>query len=370
MARSRRSWGAVRKLPSGRYQARYLDPETREMTAAPGTFSSKTAADRWLGRKRVELDAGTAVNERTGSQPLSEWWPSYWRSVHSHKPRTKIGYETAWRLRVEPRFGSMPVRRIKPAHVDDWTAELIEQGVSASKVIESVGVLKRVLDRAVRDKAIPVNPCDQRSNTLPKRPKTDRPVLIPTEVEWLAAAMPSEADRVLVRLLAYGGLRIGEAFALRWTDVDLTRQTMTIRESVEDTAGKVTVGPTKTYAARTITLPDPMVEQLGQVKTAPIKSGTDSLLVFPNRQGGYRRYRNWRRTWDKACERSGVTALPHDLRATCASLLIDAGASPKDVQAHLGHEDITTTMQLYARVRPGRSADIAARLGALIAEAG
>ena len=83
------------------------------------------------------------------------------------------------------------------------------------------------------------------------------------------------------------------------------------------------------------------------------------------------RYRNWRRdVWDKACDRSGVTALPHDLRATAASLLIDAGASPKDVQAHLGHEDITTTMNIYARVRPGRSADIASRLDALIAEAG
>ena len=91
MARSRRSWGAVRKLPSGRYQARYLDPETREVTVAPGTFLWKVAADCWFGRKRFELDAGTAVNERTGSQPLSEWWPSYWRSVHSHKPRTKIG---------------------------------------------------------------------------------------------------------------------------------------------------------------------------------------------------------------------------------------------------------------------------------------
>ena len=67
-------------------------------------------------------------------------------------------------------------------------------------------------------------------------------------------------------------------------------------------------------------------------------------------------------------KRSGVKARPHDLRATCASLLIDAGASVKDVQHHLGHQDELTTLRLYARVRPERSADLAKRLDALIAE--
>lgn len=50
--------------------------------------------------------------------------------------------------------------------------------------------------------------------------------------------------------------------------------------------------------------------------------------------------------------------------------MIDPGASPKDVQAHLGHEDVQTILRLYARVRPGRNADIAARLNTLVAEVG
>jgi len=56
---------------------------------------------------------------------------------------TRVGYETAWRLRVEPRFGSMPVRQLKPSHVDDWVADMIEQGLSVSKITESLGVLMR-----------------------------------------------------------------------------------------------------------------------------------------------------------------------------------------------------------------------------------
>ncbi len=143
MARSRRQWGSVRSLASGRYQARYFDPDTRRMVPAPQTFATKGAADRWLAVKRTELDAGTAVDEKAGNRPLREWWPGYWRSTQSRKPHTRVGYETAWRLRVEPRFGSMPVRRLKPSHVDDWVADMIEQGLSVSKITESLGVLMR-----------------------------------------------------------------------------------------------------------------------------------------------------------------------------------------------------------------------------------
>ncbi|HEX6759891.1 MAG TPA: tyrosine-type recombinase/integrase [Propionibacteriaceae bacterium] len=93
------------------------------------------------------------------------------------------------------------------------------------------------------------------SGSLPKRPQTERPFLSPAEVEALACAMTHERDRVLVRLLAYGGLRVGEALALRWSDVDLPRGMLTVRQSVEDSTGPLTIGPTKTYATRTITLP-------------------------------------------------------------------------------------------------------------------
>jgi integrase len=76
-------------------------------------------------------------------------------------------------------------------------------------------VLKRVLDRVVRDRVIVTNPCSVRSVSLPKRSQPERLVLSPAEVEKLAQAMNHESDRVLVRLLAFGGLRINECFALQ-----------------------------------------------------------------------------------------------------------------------------------------------------------
>jgi integrase len=160
-------------------------------------------------------------------------------------------------------------------------------------------------------------------------------------------------------------LRINECVALQWPDVDLVRKTLAVHQSVSDVNGRLIIGRTKTYATRTITLPDALAAQLVTLKD----SQSALALVFPSRRGGYRRYGNWRRdAWDPACETSGLNARPHDLRATCASLLIDAGASPKDVQAHLGHESVETTMRWYARVRPGRSEELATRLNTLIAE--
>ena len=70
MARSRRQWGSVRSLASGRYQARYFDPDARRMVPAPQTFATKGGADRWLAAKRTELDAGSAVDEK-GRQPAA-----------------------------------------------------------------------------------------------------------------------------------------------------------------------------------------------------------------------------------------------------------------------------------------------------------
>src|SRR3954453_3620177 len=105
VARSRRTWGSVRQGQSGRWEARYLDPDTHRRTAAGTSFASKAAADRWLAKKRTELDQGTALDESGANRPLKAWWPGYPATLARTKPTTRGNYERAWRLRIEPRFG-------------------------------------------------------------------------------------------------------------------------------------------------------------------------------------------------------------------------------------------------------------------------
>jgi integrase len=177
-------------------------------------------------------------------------------------PSSKAGYESAWRLRIEPRFGDVRVRRIKPSDIDAWVSRMIDDGLSRSLIVETLGVLKRVLDRAVRDNVIASNPCSGRRMALPRKQQVERPVLSPADVEKIANACKHDRDRVLIRFLSYSGPRIGEAFALRWESVDLERRTVTIRENVSSDTGVPIVRPTKTYAARTIVIPRAMAESL------------------------------------------------------------------------------------------------------------
>jgi len=362
----RRSWGGIRKLRSGRWQALWLDPDTRNKVPAPETFATKAAAGRWLDAKRTDMERGVAIDERAANQPLRDWWPGYQLSYENLKPGTRASYEVAWRLRVEPAFGSVRVRNIRPSQIDAWVAKMKASGVSPAKIVGAHGVLRRLLDRAVRDRVISVNPCALRETRLPRLPLREHPILTPAEVARLSQAMRREDDKVLTRLLAYGGLRIGEALALRKRNLDPVRHTLTIRESATEVSGQLVVGTTKTSAVRTITLPKSLSAELAaltKLHDAP------EALIFSTKTGTHRRYRIWRRdSFDPARKKAGLDVNPHDLRATCASLLIDAGASVKDVQNHLGHASLATTMEIYTRVRPGRSADLAAKMDALMAE--
>ena len=366
-ARSRRSWGAIRQLPSGRWQAKFTNPDSVALTPAPDTFPTKRAANEWLATKQADLMRGIALDDKAGERPLRFWWDGFERSMATLKPKTQTSYEAAWRLRIEPTFGRVPVRRIRPSQVEEWVSTLGAKGTSASKIIEAHGVLKRILDRPLRDRIIATNPALLRKKSLPRRPMIDRPVLSPTDIERLARAMRRQDDQTLVRLLGYGGLRIGEALALRRHDLDSARCTLTIQRNVEDVKGHLVIGETKAGVSRVITLPRALSSELA-ARCGRLPVGGDAL-IFGNRNGQHRRYRNFMRdSWIPAVQLLEIDVRPHDLRATCASLLIDSGASVKDVQNHLGHADSVTTMAIYARIRPGRSEDLASRMDTLIAE--
>lgn len=105
------------------------------MIAARETFTTRVEADRWLAAKRADLNRGQVVDGRAGTRHLEVWWPGYYASTARLAERTRVAHEAAWRLRVQPRFGTVPVRRIRASRVEDWLADLHEQGVSSFKAI-------------------------------------------------------------------------------------------------------------------------------------------------------------------------------------------------------------------------------------------
>lgn len=359
MSRSRRRFGSLRRLPSGRWQARFRTPDGREHTA-PSTFARKTDADRWLGEVETDISRGQWINPRLGCETLGEWARHYLAAAVHLKPKTHASYESLLRSTIFPRFEEWPLAAIRPDAVRRWVAELSAKGLSASRVRQSYHLLGSLLAAAVADGVISSSPC-----TGIKLPRHR-----PSELRYLSAAQVGRLVEVIrppyglfVDVLAYGGLRFGEAAALRRRRCDLVRGRLLVAEALTEVNGRLFFGAPKSHQERTVILPASVLETLTDHLEASVAADGDAL-VFTAPSGGPLRYSNFRRrVWDPAVQGLGLCGVtPHQLRHTAATLLIDAGASVKDVQAHLGHADAVVTLNTYSAVIEGRSLEFAWRL--------
>lgn len=202
---------------------------------------------------------------------------------------------------------------------------------------------------AVDARLIAESPC--RATALPRIPRTEQRFLTAGEVEALAASiMPLHAP--LVYAAVYLGCRWGELVGLKREHLNLLRRQAHILGTLEEVAGKVRWVPeTKTTSSRrTLSIPSFLCDVLAlHLRDAP-----QSELVFTTAKGAPLRRSSFREAvWLPAVARAGLDPLRfHDLRHTCAALLIANGAHAKEVQVRLGHSSISTTMNVYGHLLP------------------
>lgn len=307
-----------------------------------------------------------------------------WLTAHAIavKPSTFHSDESAWRVHVEPAWGTRRVGTIRHTEVSAWIAELSVKR-SATTVKRCHGVLASILDGAVRDRRLQSNPA--REVKTPHKARKQRAYLTHQQVERLATA---SLYPDVVRFLAYTGLRWGEATGLTAADVDVSRRRLNIRSNAVIVNGHVIVGTPKTHERRTVVYPAFLDAAMAR---AIILKRPDELM-FPAESGGYLRPGNSKSGWFAgACKRArledaadaaesrvrgeGIRAVmprvtPHDLRHTAASLAISAGANVKAVQRMLGHASAAMTLDTYADLFDDDLDDVAvalnvARTGAL-----
>jgi integrase len=170
--------------------------------------------------------------------------------------------------------------------------------------------------------------------------------LTPEEVSALAAEVPGQY-RALVLLLGYGGLRIGEAVALRVKDIDPMRRRVQVRVAVAEVEGRLVEGSPKGGKPRTVRVPAFLADELAE-HIAP-RAGGPEARAFPGERGGplYPSYFR-RKVFQPAIRRLGFDPPPrvHDLSHTAVALAIGAGYQAKAIQEMLGHASITTTLDL------------------------
>ncbi len=361
--------GNTQQVPSTRngkglrWMARYVDDKGREHTKS---FGRKVEAQQWLNKQVSDQVTGAWTDPKLSGETFGVLAERWFTTKATRAPKTVAGYRSLLDTLVLPRWESVPLRDVSFEDVQHWVSGLSVdgsvkregQGLSASRVIQAHQVLNQVLRYAVRAKHLPANPAD--GVELPRKPETEQRYLTHELLHRLAVA--AGRFRTLVLVLGYCGPRIGEASALRVGDVDLKARRIRIRRSVTYVDGRGWVeGPTKNHSARTVPVPSFLVPLL---KTEIGERAADELL-FPSHRGGFLTVGEVRWVFDPAATAVGEEGLtPHELRHTCASLAVSAGANIKVLQTLLGHKTATLTLDRYGHLFPDDLGKIADALDA------
>ncbi|MEV4249147.1 site-specific integrase [Streptosporangium canum] len=358
----RRRFGAVRKLPSGRFQARYTGPDDVERTASE-TFATKRDAEVWLTRKEAEIHEQEWTDPDAGKIHFRDYAAS-WMTERKLRPKTAQLYEGLLRLHITPTLGDKLLMEITSRHVRQWHTKLLDGGPGVSTVAKAYRLLRGILNTAVEDDLIKKNPC-RIKNAGVERPE-ERPVLTVPEVFALADAVPPRF-RALVLLATFGSLRWGELVGLRRFNLDLNARTVKIEASVSEMkTGKLVTGRPKTDAGvRVVALPEIITGDLSWHLQRFSESEPDGL-VFVGEKGAQLRRSNFTKVWAKAINKAGIPKIHiHDLRHTGNTLAAMTGASLKELMARMGHSSTKAAM-VYLHAAKDRDRAIADALGEIV----
>ncbi len=315
-------------------------------------------------------------------------------------PRTFEGNIRNFKLHIAPLIGKMKVYEIDNYVIQKLVNNLIDQGYSTDTIKKCKHLISQFFEYAIDNKWVLVNP------TLKVKVKGKRKVYeeddekykaLPPEIRdmFLEALNKDEANFIkpLCITLMFAGLRIGEAIALKWKNIDFKNKTIKVERAITqvpkfDEEGNIknrvtVIGDTKTTCSvREIPVTDIVIETLKNWKdkqnekqqtnpdvTAILTAPTS--YVFANDDGSYRTYSGCRKIFDRFKKRNGLNKFNihfHGLRHTFSNMLFEMNENPKVIQQLLGHRDVKTTITVYNSVNSDYVKEATDRLNTKIQE--
>lgn len=274
---ARRQFGSIRRLPSGRWQARYPEP-SGTLVSAPTTFGTKGDASRYLARVQADQERGEWHDHRLGRITFAEWTDRWLASNPSKRSTTLARDTTVLRAHALPVLGSRPIASITPADIKAVVDEMASK-LAPDIVRTNLAVLRAVFNAAVDSELLGRSPV--RNIRTARADPRERPTLTMDEILRLADAIP-QRYRALVLVGAVLGLRWSEAIGLRVSDVDFLRRTLTVNQTISEVEGRLNVAPTKSRKSkRTMSVPQFVIDELARHAARSTLSGDDLLFVGP-----------------------------------------------------------------------------------------
>ena len=357
--RSDGRWAGMISLPGGRRQ----------------TFSGRSQEDV----RRQIVEALHARQDTAGDDPtaitVAQFLDMWLERIAKPKIRAQTykGYEVHVRLHLKPAIGKIPLDRLEPMHIQDLIDRKVKDGLAPKTVRYMHGTLRTALNHAMRWNYLVRNPA-----AVVEGPRVRQQEIQPLtreEAQRFLAAIRGDRLEALYTVALTMGLRQGEALGLRWRDVDLELGNFRINNQLQRVNHKYElVEPKTARSRRSLAIPAKIVDSLRQHKNRQLderrRAGLawhDTDLVFA-RPNGYplsgsvvtHHFQDLLKGMGLANRRF------HDLRHSCATLLLAQGVSPRVVMDVLGHSQISLTMNTYAHVLPELRREAADRMNELL----
>lgn len=384
---AKRSFGEIAALPSGRFRARYTGPDAARHKA-PRTFATRMDAEGWLSAERrlIDLEAWSPPAARSTEAEAEKITVGQWITRYlelrapSLRASTMQGYTNTANgriLNVEGAAGKLaviPLVKLSARDAHAWWDAVCMQWPETRTANRNAHVLLRAAcAAAVERELIPANPVAVRAAKAKPKPK---PKTLPTaeELHAIIGKLP-ERYRLAGALVLFHGLRVGEMLALRRENIIITgsgdgvRATVQVRANFQRVKGtdghyRMVRQPPKSAAGRRDV---PFLAEWLPVLRAHLEDMDDQApgaLVTATRTGAAVMDTSWRSVFGRAREAAGVRPdlTSHYGRNYLITRLAEAGATPKEIGAILGQEDVSTIVGVYMKVRAERPADLMGRI--------
>ena len=358
--------GIAKRGSSYSYIVRVKDPETgiSKQKWVSG-FATKEEARSARDKARTEARTGVFVSPTkvTVKEHFEAWWEIKKEKV---KPTTAENYRFLLDRYILPKFGSQLLKDLTSVKIEKMLIDLIQDHSESTVRLVSI-VLAQGLERAVKDRLLPLNPAKGI-----ERPKGKKRTVTPytsSELKRLLEELESHRLFAFFRLLAYTGGRRGEILALRWSDLDPEKATLTISKN-RTRLGKTVIEQDSTKGGdgkRIVQLDSETLRLIKDHRRRQIeermKAGSlwqEANYIFTQENGlpldPSTPYQLFKKTAKKIGLRSESL---HSIRHLHATELLNSGAGVHLVKDRLGHSDISTTLRIYAHIRPEQKQEVA-----------
>ena len=369
MARRGNNEGTIYQLPSGSWRAQIYINGYR----LGKTRKSRKEAQEWLRDVFGKIDRGYTGH---GSNSLLEVYLNEWLNSKSNaiKKSTSNLYECVIRNHINPFLGKLRLSDVSPQKIQWLYLKKEHDGVGNRTICVIHTILNNCLNQAVKLGSIHTNPVQ--ATTPPIYESPEMQIYSEYDITQLLLAVKGTSLEALIHLAITTGLRQSELLALKWSDIDWDRNTISVQRQLQRMyKDRDYYSSLKTKSGRrTISLGINSIQKLQEhhqkqigIKERMSDRWDENNLVFPSTVGTPMNQRNLLRMFKTILRESGLREIRfHDLRHTAASLMLNHGISPLIVAKRLGHSKASITLDTYGHLLPGMQQESANYIDSLI----